>query len=111
MKATHYLALTALLVSMSSFFTSCIERGNYNTYPNNGNNTTNDTKGGINPGYPAEFDEQFNGADKYGWSFTDAADSAYAGINNGSYQYVDYSTIQSNMSTVNTGINTQINFT
>jgi hypothetical protein len=56
------------------------------------------------------FDEQFNGTDAHGWSFTDTADSAYAGISNGSYQYVDYSAVKSSATVVPTGVNVGKNF-
>lgn len=84
-------------------FSSCVIRENNNVYPNNNYNNNNNNN-------TASFDEEFNGSDNYGWTFTDAADSAYASIANGSYQYVDYSNTASNMSVVPTGINTQSNF-
>ena len=87
-------------------FTSCLERDHYNAYPNNNNNNNNN-----NDNSKTSFDEEFNGSDMYGWTFTSAADSAYAGISGGSYQYMDYSKTRSNMSVVSTGINTAGNFT
>ena len=109
MKTIHIIAVVLFLAG-TALFTSCMQRNYYNTNPNN-TNTGHNNNNGINPGYPQEFDEEFNGADKYGWSFTNATDSAYASITNGSYQYVDYSAVLSNMSVVNTGVNTQGNFT
>ena len=106
MKAIHIVVVVLFFAGMA-IFTSCMQRDDYNTNPNNTGHNNN----WHNPGYPQEFDEEFNGADNYGWSFTDAADSAYASITNGSYQYVDYSAILSNMSVVNTGVNTNGNFT
>jgi hypothetical protein len=111
MKSANCLAIVGLCLITTLTVTSCYHRDDYNSYPNNNNSNGNTgTRGNINPGYPAEFDEEFNGTDHYAWSFTDAADSAYASISNGSYQYVDYSAVLSNFLTVNTGINTQINF-
>lgn len=105
MKATKIMAL-GLFMAGSALFASCVQKDYYNSDPNNTNNNNN----GHNPGYTYEFDEEFNGPDNYGWTFTDATDSAYASITNGSYQYVDYSAVLSNASTVNTGANTQSNF-
>jgi|GEM_PF-530809 len=105
MKAKNLALAVAMIVGGSVFFTSCMERDRYNTYPNNNypnnNNNTSSTT----------FDEEFNGSDLYGWTFSDAADSAYASIANGTYQYVDYSKVKSNMSVVSTNINTAGNFT
>jgi len=116
MNTKHFSAVTGLLLSGSLLFTSCYERGDYNAAPNNNynnnyNNRGNTTTTNINPGYPAEMDEEFNGPDHYGWTFTDAADSTYGSVSNGSYQLVDYGTTLSSMIVVNTGINTQSNFT
>ena len=105
MKALNIVAFV-LFLSSTVLLTSCIQRDNYNTNPNNNNNYNNNG----NTGYQKVFDEEFNGADNYGWTFTDAADSAYASITNGSYQYVDYGTILSSMSVVNTGVSTSGNF-
>ncbi len=102
MKRGNFLAILGLVVVTGTLSTSCVQKNYYNATPNNNNNNTNDIH---------SFDEEFNGGDNYGWSFTDAADSAYASINNGSYQYVDYSTVKSNMSVVGTSINVQNNFT
>ena len=88
------------LLAGSALFASCVQKNYYNAGPNNNNNT-----GNISNAYT--FDEEFNGADNYGWSFTDVADSAYAVISNGSYQYVDYSAVRSNLSVVTTGANVQ----
>ena len=106
MKVIHFIATGCLLLGLSASFTSCVRRDHddYNTYPNNTNNNNNNNGNTV-------FDEEFNATDNYAWAFTDAADSAYAGISNGNYQYVDYSTKLSNMSVVSTGINTQNNFT
>ncbi len=104
MKLNSFIAATGLVIGGCVLFSSCIERHDYNVAPNNNNNTNN-----TNNQY--FFDEEFNGSDNYGWSFTDAADSAYASITGGSYQYVDYSALKSNMSFVNTGANVQSNFT
>ena len=102
MKAIH---IAAGLLLAGTILTSCVQKNYYNTNPNNNNNNNNNT------GYTYTFDEEFNGSDNYGWNFTDAADSAYASITAGSYQYVDYSLAKSNMSVVSTGANMTGNFT
>ena len=107
MKANHFFPITAMLVAGSLIFSSCYRHDNYD-YPQNNNNNHHTTNTG---GYTYEFDEEFNGADLYGWTFADAADSAYSSITGGSYQYVDYSAMLSNMVVVNTGANTNSNFT
>ena len=107
MKANKFSAATGLIVSASIFMMSCIQKNYYNVAPNN----TNNNNPGNNAYYSYTFDEEFNGADIYGWSFTDPADSAYASISNGSYEYVDYSAVKSNMSVVSSGANTSGNFT
>ena len=104
MKLNSFIAAAGFVIVGSVLFSSCIERDNYAVAPNN-NNYYNNT----NTQYV--FDEEFNGADNYGWNFTDAADSAYASITGGSYQYVDYSAVKSSMSFVATGANVQNNFT
>jgi hypothetical protein len=105
MIARQCVAIIGLIVSGSFLFTSCIINEDHNATPNNNNNHN----GGTTVSY--QFNEEFNGADKYGWSFTNASDSAYASITNDAYQYVDYSAVKSNLAVVNTGINTQNNFT
>jgi hypothetical protein len=95
-----------VLIAGFSLFASCIQKNYYESTPtNNGNNNS----GGNNNTsyYTYTFDEEFNGTDKYGWNFTAAADSAYASITGGNYQYVDYSAYRSNMSVVNTGADTR----
>ena len=104
MKTSAFPVLAGLILVSAALFTSCVQKNYYNTAPNNTNNNNNSTT------TPYIFDEEFNGADMYGWSFTDASDSAYASITGGSYQYVDYSVSKSNMSVVNTGANMQGNF-
>ena len=103
MKLNSFIAAIGIVIGGGVLFSSCVQKNYYGANPNNNNN--NNTNGQY------VFDEEFNGADNYGWSFTDPADSAYAGIANGSYQYVDYSAVKSNMSSVNTGANVQNNFT
>jgi hypothetical protein len=103
MKLNSFIVVGLVMVG-SSFFSSCVQKNYYGVTPNNNNNNNNTSTQYV-------FDEEFNGADNYGWSFTDAADSAYASITGGSYQYVDYSAVKSNMSSVNTGVNVQNNFT
>ena len=82
------LNLIAAFTTGVLLFSACIQKNYYDTnpnnYPNNNNNDSNRTS--------YFFDEEFNGADRYGWNFTDAADSTYASISNGTYQFVDYST-------------------
>ena len=104
MKAKQSLAIIGLLLAGTVAFTSCVQKNYYEANPNNQGNNNNGS-------YSYTFDEEFNGADNYGWNFTDAADSAYASIINGNYQYVDYSSAKSNMSVVSTGANTAGNFT
>ncbi len=94
-------SIAGILISGSLFFASCVQKNYYNVQPDPGNNT--------NTAY--YFDEEFNGADDYGWSFTAAADSAYASISGGSYQYVDYSALRSSMTFVTTGADVHNNFT
>ena len=105
MKARNFLTIAALVIGGSVAFTSCVQKNYYDINPNNNQYNNN------NGNYSYSFDEEFNGSDNYGWSFTDATDSAYASISNGSYQYVDYSAVKSNMSVVGTGANTAGNFT
>ncbi len=66
----------------------CIQKNYYDANPNNNGNNyhSNDS---TTTTYI--FDDEFNGTDRYGWSFTDAADSTYASISGGTYQFVDYS--------------------
>jgi len=112
MKTKHFLAAIGICVTGSMFLASCVQRNDY-PYGNNGNNGNNGNyyNHTTDTSYQNVFDEEFNGGDHYAWSFTDPTDSAYASISNGSYVYVDYSTVQSNMTVVNTGANTQGNFT
>ena len=105
MKTRKYVAGLTAVVASSLLFTSCVQKNYYNANPNSNNNN------GTTGGYTNTFDEEFNGGDSYGWTFTDVPDSAYATINSGNYQYIDYSTTLSNMSVVNTGANTTGNFT
>jgi hypothetical protein len=104
MKAKKYLALAVFIIGGTIGMTSCVQKNYYGVNPNNNHNNNNGS------GYTYVFDEEFNGSDNYGWTFTDATDSAYASISNGSYQYVDYSAVKSNMSVVSTGANTTGNF-
>ena len=99
------MAALGLVIAGSALFTSCVQKNYYQAGPNGTNNNNN------NNNTLFSFDEEFNGADKYGWSFTDPTDSSYAGISNGSYQYVDYSAVKSSTSVVGTGVNVQNNFT
>ncbi len=103
MKRKSFASIAAILVAGSVMFTSCVQKNYYSVQPDPNNNN--------NTGGQYFFDEEFNGSDNYGWSFTDPADSAYASISGGSYQYVDYSAVKSNMSFVTTGANVQNNFT
>ncbi len=107
-KASPKYLVVFLLVS--TFFNSCIQRNYYDSPPSNYNNNNNNNNTGNTTGYRYLFDEEFNGSDLYGWNFTDAADSAYASIQSGSYQYVDYSTKLFSTSVVSTGANTTGNF-
>ncbi len=102
MKVRNLFVIAGLLTG-SVLFTSCYQHNYYDTHPDPNNNNS-----GSN--YQSSFDEEFNGTDLYSWSFTDAADSAYASITGGSYQYVDYSMAKSSMTVVPTGINTSGNF-
>jgi len=104
MKAKKFLAIVGICIAGSAALTSCVEK-NYYVNPNNNYYNHNDS------GLTYVFDEEFNGQDYYGWTFTNVTDSAYASIQNGSYQYVDYSATQSNMTVVNTGANVSGNFT
>ena len=104
MKTINFFVCAGLFALSAAMLTSCVEKNYYNTNPSpnpNPNPTYN---------YQYTFDEEFNGSDIYGWGFTSATDSAYASITAGSYQYVDYGTQLSNVTTVNTGINVQNNF-
>ena len=103
---TRNLIAVAGLVIAGSMLASCYQRHDDYVNPNynnnyNGNNYNN---------YQTSFDDEFNGSDNYGWTFSDPADSAYASLSGGYYQYVDYSTSLSNMSAVTTGINVASNF-
>jgi len=98
MKRKNFLVGLGLLVAGAALFTSCERRDYYNAPPNNNNN-------GNTTGNTYVFDEEFNGADNYGWDFSDPTDSAYASISNGSYVYTDYSAVKSNMSILSTGAN------
>lgn len=100
----------ALLLAGAFFLSSCYHQDDHYSGAGNGNYNNNNGNTGSG-GYPYVFDEEFNGGDHYGWTFTDAADSAYASITSGSYQYVDYSAVLSNLAVVNTGANTGGNFT
>jgi len=113
MKAKHFSVLAILILSGSLMLTSCYQHDNYNNGPYNGNNNYNHGNNNNNNtgAFTYTFDEEFNGADHYGWNFTDPTDSAYGTITNGSYEYVDYSTLLSSMVVVNTGSNTSSNFT
>ena len=102
MKKPSVLSIASILVAGSLLMTSCMQRDQYQPDPMNNNHYTNTT---------TSFDEEFNGSDIYNWSFTDPTDSAYAGISNGYYQFVDYSKTYYPESFVTTGINTQNNFT
>ena len=103
MKLNSFIAGAGLVIGGCALFSSCVEKNYYGASPNNNYNNNN-----TNAQYA--FDEEFNGTDNYGWTFTDAADSAYASITGGSYQYVDYSAIKSSMSFVTTGASVQNNF-
>jgi hypothetical protein len=94
------LIAAAMVLLTCALFSSCVQKNYYDTTPNNTGNTSQKS-----------FDEEFNGPDNYGWSFTSAIDSASAGISGGSYQYVDYSALKSSMSFVYTGVSVQNNFT
>ncbi len=110
MKAKHFSSIAVLLLTGSLVLTSCYQRDNYNQGPYNGNNNhhgNNNNTGAFN----YIFDEEFNGSDNYGWNFADPADSAYATITGGSYEYVDYSALLSNMAVVNTSALTSQDFT
>jgi len=115
MKAAQFLAIAALVTCGTIFMTSCYREDN--NYPNNSANNYNSNPRGYTKdstytaSNPYVFDEEFNGPDYHNWTFTDSTDSAYAGIINGSYEYVDYSTTYSNMSVVNTGASVTNNFT
>lgn len=101
MKQNSFIASALGLMIGCGLFASCVQKNYYNSTPNNNLNT--------NAGQYF-FDEEFNGADNYGWTFTSPTDSAYASITGGSYQYVDYSALKSSMSFVGTGANVQNNF-
>lgn len=105
MKAKVLIACVGLCFAATVLMTSCVQKNYYGADPNYNNNNNN------NGSYTTNFDEEFNGTDVHNWTFTDAVDSAYGSVLNGSYQYVDYSTTISNMTNVNTGINPQGNFT
>ena len=105
MKSKHFLAAIGLALLGTSLFTSCEQKNYYQVEPNNNNNNNNNT------GYPYSFDEEFNGADHYNWTFTSATDSAYASISNGNYQIVNYSFSNFINSIVATNANTSGNFT
>ena len=101
MKTKNIFAALGAFTLSSLLLTSCIQKNYYNTTP-----TPDPT-----PTYQYTFDEEFNGLDLYGWGFTSASDSAYASITGGSYQYVNYGTRYSNLTTVGTTINTYNDFT
>jgi hypothetical protein len=91
--------LTAIVLS------SCVQRNDYNTAPYNNNSYWHNSDSSY------IYDEEFGMKDGGIWNFTDAADSAYASITDSGYQYVDYSTVKSNMIVVNTHVSTKDNFT
>ena len=100
----------ALLGAALLFSASCVQRNYYQATPNNYNNN-NHNNGNNDTTYSYIFDEEFNGTDHYGWTFTDPTDSTYAGISGGNYQFVDYSTTNYPSSIVYTNANTSGNFT
>lgn len=93
--------VVVMVIVLSGSMSSCVQENYYDTPPPANNNT--------NTQYT--FDEEFNGSDNYGWSFTSVADSASAGISGGSYEYVDYGSLKSSLSYVYTGNKVQNNFT
>ncbi len=104
MKKRDLFAVLGLLGAGSLLFASCIQRNYYNANPNNNYNHNHYTDSSY------VYDEEFNGVDNYVWNFTDAADSAYAGVIDSGYQYVDYSSVKSNMTFVGTAVNIADNF-
>ena len=103
MKRGNLLVGFSLVLVGSVLFTSCIERNDYNTNPNNNyNNTHNsDTTYALNV--------QFSVGANTEWAFIDPTDSAYASDSGGTYQYVDYSMLKSSMTVMSTGANTSNN--
>jgi len=105
MKIVNILGLAAIGLSIGS----CMGRDHdYNAGQNNNNYNHNHN---YNTDSAFSYDEEFNGKDNNVWTYTDAADSAYASVTDSGYQYVDYSAVKSAMTTVYTGVSVADNFT
>ena len=110
MKAIHLALVSAGIIFAGSVITGCVQKNDYNSNPHyNGYNNNNGA--GNTSGYTYIYDQEFNSGNVAGWVFTDAADSAYSTISDGSLQYVNYSFAKSSTSLVTTQANINGNFT
>lgn len=96
MKTKNYILSACALLLGSGLLTSCVQKNYYNTQPNY-------------PAYQYTFDEEFDN-NNLGWAFTDSYDSAYADVQGGTYEVVDYSAIRSHTATLPTGANFNYDF-
>lgn len=90
-----------LFLLCCSVFTSCIQDKYYTTDPDTSANTTT-----TPTNYRNVYNEQFNEADKNGWTFTSSDDSAYSSTINGYLEYINYGSTFSTFTTI--GIETDI---
>ncbi len=84
-----------LALATSSFLSSCVRKDYYTATPV--------------PTYQNVYDEEFE-ADRAGWNFTDSYDSAYADVQGGTYEVVDYSWTRSHNASVATHANFNYDF-
>jgi hypothetical protein len=93
MKTGKYTILALGLLIAGSSLTSCVRNDYYNTEPDNNHNNT---------GYQNEFYDDFS-SDRYNWGFGSPQDSAYANVQNGVLQFVNYALAGLQTAVVNTG--------
>ena len=93
MKTRKYsLAILAILIA-GVLVSSCRRNDYYNTQPDNTHHIT---------GYQNEFYDDFS-SDRYHWTFGSPQDSAYANVQNGTLQFVNYATGGLQTAVISTG--------
>ncbi|OJW82347.1 MAG: hypothetical protein BGO69_17320 [Bacteroidetes bacterium 46-16] len=94
MKTGKYTTAILGLIMAGVSFTSCVRNDYYNTEPGHNHNT----------GYQNEFYDDFS-SDRYNWSYGSPQDSAYANVQNGQLQFVNYALAGLQTAVVSTGAN------
>jgi hypothetical protein len=102
MNKTKYLLAIVALALGSMTFTSCVRNDYYTPTPDP------DYGGGNNTDYYT-FNEEFT-VDNRGWAFSSSTDSAYASVNNGILEFINYSKVGTNTQVVNTNMDYNNNF-